>query len=82
MAALPISAHALLLDPWRAGYGVYGSMEECMASEAFVEGLGIDPSSYPAPTFPPTACPANARAAPVREGWAAQRAARMHAWAA
>lgn len=36
-----------------------------MATEAMVEAVGIDPDSYPAPTFPPTACPANARAAAV-----------------
>lgn len=33
-----------------------------MASEAFVEAVGIDPSSYPTPTFPPTSCPARSRA--------------------
>ena len=46
----------------RAGYGIYASEEECMANEAVVEALGIDPSSYPVPAFPPTACPARSRA--------------------
>ncbi|KAI7839068.1 hypothetical protein COHA_007210 [Chlorella ohadii] len=44
------------------GYGIYTSEEECMASEAFVEAVGIDPSSYPIPSFPSTSCPARSRA--------------------
>eukprot|EP00887_Chlorella_sp_A99_P004850 scaffold4.g4850.t1 len=45
-----------------AGYGVYSTMDECMANGATVEAVGIDPATYPAPAFPPTACPANSRA--------------------
>ena len=48
--------------PLAAGYGVYGSEEECMASEAVIEATGINPSTYPSPSFPPTACPARSRA--------------------
>lgn len=33
-----------------------------MAAEAEVQAVGIDPSTYPAPSFPPTACPARSRA--------------------
>ncbi|PRW44355.1 G8 domain-containing [Chlorella sorokiniana] len=44
------------------GYGIYTSEEECMANEAVVEAVGIDPSSYPIPAFPPTSCPARSRA--------------------
>ena len=33
-----------------------------MASEAFVQAVGIDPRSYPIPSIPPTACPARSRA--------------------
>ncbi|KAL4433088.1 hypothetical protein ABPG77_006515 [Micractinium sp. CCAP 211/92] len=43
------------------GYGIYTSEDECMAAEAEVQAVGIDPSTYPAPSFPPTACPASAR---------------------
>jgi hypothetical protein len=48
--------------PLAAGYGVYGSEEECVASEAVVQATGIDPSAYPSPSFPPTACLARSRA--------------------
>lgn len=55
--SLPLSS-----PPCCAGYGVYGTYDECMANGAMLESIGIDPSSYPLPTFPPTACPANSRA--------------------
>lgn len=48
--------------PSYTGYGVYASEDECMASAAEVDAIGIDSASYPAPTFPPTLCPANSRA--------------------
>jgi hypothetical protein len=51
-----------------AGYGIYATKPECLADgepaeeEVRVDAAGVDPSTYPEPTFPATACPARARA--------------------
>lgn len=70
------SSRAACRPSHAAGYGVYASEEECMASEAFVEAVGIDPSSYPIPSFPSTSCPARSRATgSVSAGWACRMGA-------
>ncbi|KAI3430644.1 hypothetical protein D9Q98_005237 [Chlorella vulgaris] len=51
-----------------AGYGIYATKPECLADgepaeeDVRVDAAGVDPTTYPEPTFPATACPARARA--------------------
>lgn len=64
LALLTVFRVANCLTPPVEGDGVYATEQECMGEER-APAAAIDGGSYPAPTFPATACPSRSRAATV-----------------